>query len=57
MADISITGDAKYEYDLTDNNGAKSTTANTEAHINFTGKSGALHHETTLQQLCWQSKK
>jgi hypothetical protein len=40
MADISITGDAKYEYDLTDNNGAKSTTANTEAHINFTGKSG-----------------
>ena len=40
MADISITGDAKYEYDLTDNNGAKSTRANTEAHINFTGKSG-----------------
>jgi len=40
MADISITGDAKYEYDLTDNNGTKTTTANTEAHINFTGKSG-----------------
>jgi len=40
MADISITGDAKYEYDMTDTNGAKSTTANTEAHINFTGKSG-----------------
>jgi hypothetical protein len=40
MADISITGDAKYEYDLTDNNGDKTTTANTEAHINFTGKSG-----------------
>jgi hypothetical protein len=40
MADISITGDAKYEYDLTDNAGTKTTTANTEAHINFTGKSG-----------------
>ena len=40
MADISITGDAKYEYDLTDNNGTKTATANTEAHINFTGKSG-----------------
>jgi len=40
MADISITGDGKYEYDLTDNNGTKTTTANTEAHINFTGKSG-----------------
>jgi len=40
MADISITGDAKYEYDLTDDNGTKTTTANTEAHINFTGKSG-----------------
>jgi len=40
MADISITGDAKYEYDLTDTNGVKKSTANTEAHINFTGKSG-----------------
>jgi len=40
MADISITGDAKYEYDLTDNAGTKTTTSNTEAHINFTGKSG-----------------
>jgi len=40
MADISITGDAKYEYDLTDNGGTKTTTANTEAHLNFTGKSG-----------------
>jgi hypothetical protein len=40
MADISITGDAKYEYDLTDNNGTKTATSNTEAHINFTGKSG-----------------
>jgi len=40
MADISITGDAKYEYDLNDNAGTKTTTANTEAHINFTGKSG-----------------
>jgi hypothetical protein len=40
MADISITGDAKYEYDLNDNNGTKTATANTEAHINFTGKSG-----------------
>jgi len=40
MADISITGDAKYEYDLTDTNGAKKSTSNTEAHINFTGKSG-----------------
>ena len=40
MADISITGDAKYEYDLTDKKGVKTSTANTEAHINFTGKSG-----------------
>jgi hypothetical protein len=40
MADISITGDAKYEYDLTDKNNVKTTTSNTEAHINFTGKSG-----------------
>ena len=40
MADISITGDAKYEYDLNDDNGTKTATANTEAHINFTGKSG-----------------
>jgi len=40
MADISITGDAKYEYDLTDDAGTKTTTANTEAHLNFTGKSG-----------------
>ena len=40
MADISITGDAKYEYDLTDNAGTKTTTANTEAHINFAGKNG-----------------
>jgi hypothetical protein len=40
MADISITGDAKYEYDLTDNAGTKTTTAQPDAHVNFTGKSG-----------------
>jgi len=49
MADISITGDAKYEYDLTDSNGTKTTTANTEAHINFTGKSGDTTYVAKFQ--------
>jgi len=49
MADISITGDAKYEYDLTDNNGTKTTTANTEAHLNFTGKSGDTTYVAKFQ--------
>jgi hypothetical protein len=41
MADISITGDAKYEYDHTETAaGAKSNTGNTEMHINFAGKTG-----------------
>ena len=41
MADISITGDAKYEYDHTETAaGVKSNTGNTEMHINFAGKSG-----------------
>ena len=41
MADISITGDAKYEYDHTeDANGAKTNTGNTEMHINIAGKTG-----------------
>jgi len=40
MADISITGDAKYEYDHTDTNGTKTNTANTEMHINIAGKKG-----------------
>jgi len=41
MADISITGDAKYEYDHTeDANAVKSNTGNTEMHINFAGKTG-----------------
>jgi len=41
MADISITGDAKYEYDHTeDANSAKTNTGNTEMHINIAGKTG-----------------
>jgi len=40
MADLSITGDAKYEYDHTDTNGTKTNSANTEMHINFKGKKG-----------------
>jgi len=41
MADISITGDAKYEYLYTDkSSGATKNQANTEMHINVTGKSG-----------------
>jgi len=41
MADISITGDAKYEYLYTDkSNGSTMNQANTEMHINVTGKSG-----------------
>jgi len=41
MADISITGDAKYEYDHTETAaGVKSNTGNTEMHINFAGKTG-----------------
>jgi hypothetical protein len=49
MADISITGDAKYEYDLTDNNGTKTATANTEAHLNFTGKNGDTTYVAKFQ--------
>jgi len=41
MADISITGDAKYEYDHSETSaGVKTNTANTEMHINFAGKTG-----------------
>jgi len=41
MADISITGDAKYEYDHSETAaGVKSNTGNTEMHINFAGKTG-----------------
>jgi len=40
MADISITGNAKYEYDNTDNNGTTTNTANTEVNLMFKGKSG-----------------
>ena len=41
MADISITGDAKYEYDHSETSaGVKSNTGNTEMHINFAGKTG-----------------
>jgi len=41
MADISITGDAKYEYFYTDTSANTSTnTANTEMHINIAGKKG-----------------
>ena len=41
MADISITGDAKYEYDSTETAaGVTSNTGNTEMHINFAGKTG-----------------
>jgi hypothetical protein len=49
MADISITGDAKYEYDLTDDNGTKTATANTEAHLNFTGKNGDTTYVAKFQ--------
>jgi len=41
MADLSITGDAKYEYLYTDkSNGSTMNQANTEMHINVTGKAG-----------------
>jgi hypothetical protein len=41
MADISITGDAKYEYLYTDNSdGTTLNEANTEMHINIAGKKG-----------------
>ena len=41
MADISITGDAKYEYDHSETSaGVKTNTGNTEMHINFAGKTG-----------------
>jgi hypothetical protein len=40
MADISITGDAKFEYDYHDTGSATSNTANTEMHINVVGKQG-----------------
>jgi len=40
MADISITGDAKFEYDNTDTAGTSSNTTATEYHLNVTGKSG-----------------
>jgi len=41
MADISITGDAKYEYLYTDNSdGTTKNEANTEMHINIAGKKG-----------------
>jgi len=39
-ADISITGNAKYEYDHTDNNGSTSNTGNTEVNLLVKGKSG-----------------
>jgi hypothetical protein len=40
MADISITGDAKFEYDNTDTAGTSSNSTATEYHLNVTGKSG-----------------
>ena len=40
MADISITGDAKFEYDNTETAGTSSNTTATEYHLNVTGKSG-----------------
>jgi len=41
IADISITGDAKYEYLYTDNSdGTTANQANTEMHINIAGKKG-----------------
>jgi len=40
MADISITGDANFEYDHTDTGTTSTNTSNTEMHINFAGKSG-----------------
>jgi len=40
MADISITGDAKFEYDHHDTGSATSNTTATEMHINVVGKQG-----------------
>ena len=40
MADISITGDAKFEYKAHDTGSATSNTTNTEMHINIVGKQG-----------------
>ena len=40
MADIAITGNAKYEYDHTDNAGTTTNTANTEVNLFVKGKSG-----------------
>ena len=40
MADISITGDAKFEYDNTDTAGTTTNTTATEYHLNVAGKSG-----------------
>jgi len=41
MADISINGDAKYEYLYTDNSdGTTTNQGNTEMHLNITGKTG-----------------
>jgi len=40
MADISITGDAKFEYDNTDTAGTSSNSTATEYHLNVTGKTG-----------------
>ena len=39
-ADISITGNAKFEYFNTDNNGTKTNTTNTEVNLGIKGKSG-----------------
>jgi len=40
MADISITGDAKFEYDHYDTGSATSSSTNTEMHLNVVGKQG-----------------
>jgi len=40
IADVAITGDAKYEFDATDANGANTTTSNTEVNLSIKGKTG-----------------
>jgi hypothetical protein len=40
VADVAITGNAKFEYDHTDNNGSTSNTSNTEVNLLVKGKTG-----------------
>jgi len=40
LADVAITGNAKFEYDNTDNNGTTTNTTNTEVNLMVKGKNG-----------------